>query len=257
MGRSIRIAGLSLVAAFALSALVAVDAEASTEFASSCYKAKKVGKFYTGHYMNKTCTEKASEEEITKGGKANKYEYGPAGSWAAKGTAVKIGSAAGEISCPKGGGSGKVIGPTRVESTFEFLGCMTNKHASCMTPHAAAGEIQTKLLLGAIGESAGKVLVSFTGKESGATEPAAAETFAEFECEGTLFKLHGTLAGTWTEAVNKTTKHGGIEFAAGAGQEGLIEQFFNAISNKTEEQAATLEGTQSFKFNVRYEIKQA
>lgn len=64
------------------------------------------------------------------------------------------------------------------------------------------------------------------------------------------------MSGKWTEAVNKTTKTGGMDFAVGTGEQGLIEQFVNPVSKEPEEEAATLEAIQSFKFNADYEIRQ-
>jgi hypothetical protein len=266
MDRRIRIMGLCLTVAFALSGVIAANAQASTEIVSSpvCVKAIKIVKGYTGHYRDKHCTEKASEEEINLGGKENKYELDPGPAWVAKGKAVKgkavkLVSAQLEIVCKKSGGSGEVLGPTRVQATFRFLGCTlpASEHRFCTTHAREPGEIETKVLLGVIGESASKeALVSFTGTEPGSTEPAPAETFAEFECGEILFTLHGTLSGRWTEAVNKMTKKGGIDFAVGTGEQGLIERFVNQISKEPEEEAATLEATQSFKFNAEYEIKQ-
>lgn len=264
MERRIGIAGLCLVAAFVLSGIVAAGAQASAEIVSSpvCVKAVKVAKGYKGHYLDKHCTVKASEEEIDLGGVENKYELDPGPAWVGKGKAVKhlavkLLSAQLVIVCSKSGGSGEVLSPTRVQATFKFVDC-ENSHAQACTTHAReAGEIETKLLLGVVGESAGEeVLVSFTGKEAGGTEPAPAETFAEFECGGVPMALHGTLSGRWTEAANKMTRKGGIDFAVGTGEQGLIEQFINPVSKEPEEEAATLEATQSFKFNAEYEIKQ-
>ncbi len=251
-------------AAFALSAVIAAGAQASTEIVSSpvCVKAARVGKVYKGHYLDKHCTEPATPEEIGLGGKLNKYELDPGPGWVAKGKAVKheavkLLSAQVIIVCSKSGGSGEVLGPTRVQATFKFFGCENSHAQPCTTHGREADEIETKLLLGVIGESASKeVLVSFTGKETGSTEPAPAETFAEFECGGALLTLHGTLSGRWTEKVNKMTKTGGIDFAVGTGEQGLIEQFVNQITDEPEEEAATLEATQSFKFNADYEMKQ-
>src|SRR5208282_5226716 len=121
-----------------------------------------------------------------------------------KGKAVKLITAQLEIVCKKNSGSGMVLGPTRVQATLNFSACAdSHEHTPCTTHGREVGEIETKLLLGAIGESHSKeALVSFTGTEPGSTEPAPAETFAEFECHEVLFTLHGTLSGRWTEAVN-------------------------------------------------------
>ena len=257
MERPIRIVGLCLVVALALGAFIATSAEASTEIVSFpvCVKAPKTSKIYDGHYLDKRCTEVSATDE-------GKYELEPGPAWVAKGKAVKhlavkLLSAQVVIVCSKSGGSGTVLSPTRVQATFKFTGCEDSHAQPCTTHGRPAGEIETKLLLGVVGEGAGReALVSFTAKEAGSTEPAPAQTFAEFECEELLLALHGTLSGRWTEGVNTTTKKGGIEFAPGTGEQGLIEQFVNPVSQEPEEEAATLAAIQSFKFNADYEMKQ-
>ncbi len=259
-----RITGLCLIVASALSAAIAAGAQASTEIVSSptCVKAVKVNKGYSGHYLDKHCTVEASAEEIALGGKADKYELDPGPSWTAKGKAPKhkaarLVSTQGEIACSKSGGSGEVLGATRVQATFKFTGCKNSVGQLCTTHGREAGEIETKLLLGVVGEGAGREpVVSFTGKQEGGTEPAPGEAFAEFECAEALSTLHGTLSGRWTEKPDKMTKEGGIAFAIGTGEQALIEQFINPVSEEPEEEAVTLEATQLFKFGGEYEMKQ-
>ena len=131
MERPIRIVGLCVIVAFALSAVIAAAAQASTEIVSSpvCVKATKVGKVYKGHYLDKHCTEIAREEEIGFGGKQNKYELDPGPGWKAKGKTVKRGKALKlvsgkwEVVCAKSAGSGMVLGPTRVQATLTFSEC--------------------------------------------------------------------------------------------------------------------------------------
>lgn len=264
MVRRTWIVGLCLIVALAVSALIAAGAEASTEIVSSpvCVKANKSGsgKNYSGHYIDKRCTIKASEEEIALGGKLNKYELDPGPTWKGKGHAVKhvtakLVSAQMEILCKKSVSSGMVLSSTRVQATFKFSGCSTGPtHQVCTTHGREQGEIETKPLLGVVGEGAGnEPVVSFTGKEAASTEPAPAQTFAEFECAEVPFTLHGTLSGSWIE-VGKMSKKGGIDFAVGTGEQGLIEQFPNAVTEETEEEAITLEATQLFKFGADYEM---
>ena len=262
MERRIRIVGLCLIVALALSAVIAANANASTEMVVGCLKIEKgSNNAYHGHYLNKTCTEAATPEEIGLGGKQNKYELGAGAKWKAKGAKgkeIKLVSAQHkQVACAKSAGSGMVLGPTRVQATFVFSACTNGEAHRCTTPGRKEGEIETKLLLGVVGESASKeALVSFTGKEAGSTEPTPAEPFADFECGGVAFTLHGTLSGRWTEAVNEMTKVGGIAFAPGTGEQGLIWQFVNPNNNEHEEEAVTLEATQSFKFKATYEMKQ-
>ncbi len=264
MERRIRGVACCLMVACGLSAVVVSGAQAATEIVSSpaCVKVVKTVHGYKGHFLDKHCTVTASEEEIDLGGKENKYELNPGPGWVAKGKAVKheavkLLSAQVIIVCSKSGGSGMVLSPTRVQATFEFSHCEDSHAQPCTTHGREVGEIETKLLLGVVGEGASKeALVSFTGKETGSTEPVPTETFAEFECGEVVVALHGTLSGRLTEATNKMTKKGGIDFAVGTGEQGLIEQLINPISKEPEEEAATLEATQSFKFGAEYEIKQ-
>ncbi len=251
MGSRIRILGLCVIAGFVLSMVVIASAQASTEI-RACVKAEKSSKEYVGRFEDKQCTVEAP------GGRGGKYELDVGGKWVGRGKKkVKLVSAHAEIVCATSRGSGTLLGPTRLQGTLLLLKCAEGKSA-CTTQGHKAGEIETKLLLGVIEEGAGReVLVSFTGKEAGSTEPAPMERFAEFECEGTAFDLHGTVAGRWTEPVNIMNKKGkgGIDFAVGTGEQGLIEQFVNPISEDPEEDAATLEGSQEWKM-PRYEMKQ-
>lgn len=260
----IRIVGLCLIVAFVLSAVIAAGAQASTEIVSSpvCVK---VPKPFKGHYLDKRCTVEAGPE-------GGKYELEPGPSWKAKGKSIKRApvaafvSAQAEIHCTKSTGSGEVLGPTRVQARFRFYGCNNVRSAkrplaSCGTnPNAEdlKGEIETRKLLGVIGENgANQVVVSFTG-ESGSTEPDPAETFAVIECENEeVFTLHGTLSGTWTQAPNQASKKGGISFVAdAAGEQALLQQFVNPLSHEPEEQSVTLEATQAFTFGDKYEMRQ-
>ena len=262
MERRSGIAGPCIVVAVALSAVIAVTAQASPEIVS-CYKTVKVEGVYKGHYKNKTCTEKASEEEVDLGGRANKYEFDAGEKWTVKGKTVKLVSAEVDVVCSKSAGSGTVLTPTQLSGVFRFNGCTERSSEplpiGCNTyPESLEkDEINTRRLIGVIGEGAGgEVLVSFT-RQAG-TEPAPQESFAEFQCGGpvTSFNIYGTLSGRWTEAVNKTTKKGGIDFAVGTGEQELIEQFSNPISDELEEDPATLESTQSYKFADKYEMRQ-
>ena len=86
--------GVCLVVSLALSGVTTVGADASTEVVNGCIKVQKgAGKTYHGHYLDKSCTVKASAEEVGLGGKANKYELGIGAKWSAKGNVRKHGVA--------------------------------------------------------------------------------------------------------------------------------------------------------------------
>jgi hypothetical protein len=251
MERRIRILGLCVIAGFLLSMVAGATAQASTEILA-CVKAQKSNKGFSGRYEDKQCTVEAP------GGTGGKYELDVGGKWVGRGKKkVKLVSAGAEIVCATSRGSGTLLGPTRLQGTLLLLKCAEGKSA-CTTQGHKAGEIETNVLLGALEEGAGReVLVSFTGREAGSTEPAPMERFAEFECGGTRFDLHGTVSGKWAGAVNELVKNGdgGIEFALGSGEQELIEQFVNPISEEPEEVTATLEGSQAWKM-PKYEIRQ-
>ena len=87
--------------------------------------------------------------------------------------------------------------------------------------------------------------------EAGSTEPSPQEAFAEIECGNfAAISLRGSVSGKWTEAANKPTKTGGIQFTAGSGEQDLIES-----TPYEDDEAATLEATQVFKFKANYEIE--
>ncbi len=264
MERRIRIVGLCLMVAFALSAVAVASAQASVQI-GQCVKTVKGGKGYKGHFKNKDCTEAASPEEIGIGGKANKYNFEPGGApnpaFTAKGKEVKLTLGELEVKCKSSEAAGTVrggTGPGTLEAQFDFKSCVQPKSANqkCSTHGKEAGEIQTtKGLIGSLTEKAAKEAVfTFDGKEKGDVGNEK-EIFAEFECKETLYKVHGTLAGKDLQTENVPSKKGGVEFSSAVGTQNLVAVFPNPFTEVEEEEAVSLVFTQTIKFQGSYELK--
>lgn len=160
--RHVRIIGVCLIAAFALSAVVAAGASASQPAFWQCVKAaKNADKKYIGKYINSKCTEEASAKEIEEG-KTNKYEFEE---WnaAGKGGESKVKEFTGKFNtmfieirkvgpftCKAGTYSGEVTGPKTLGNiSLTLTGCEIDK--SSFTNTGTAGEIKFNTLKGEIG----------------------------------------------------------------------------------------------------------
>lgn len=126
----IKIVGLCLVAAFAITAFAASSAVAG-EY-GHCVKQKPVSKLYHGEYTTKGCTgKKASKEEEEKGGKKNKYSWVPlkAGEkikTTSSGKLAFLEGSAGDIECNKNTDEGEITGPKSNVETTTFVECKTS-----------------------------------------------------------------------------------------------------------------------------------
>ena len=262
MERRIRIVGLCLLVAFALSAVAVASAQASVEI-GQCVKQVKGAKGYKGHFKNKQCTEKATPEEIGLGGKANKYNFEPGGApnpaFTAKGKEVKLTVGELEVKCKSSEASGTVrggTGPGTLEASLDFKGCIQPKaeNKKCSTHGKEAGEIQTKQLVGSLSENAGKEAVfTFDGKTKGDVG-SETEIAPEFECRETLYKLTGTLTGKDLQTANTPSKKGGLEFTTAVGTQNLEAAFKNPFTAEEEKEALSLVFTQTIKFQGSYEL---
>ena len=74
---------------------------------------------------------------------------------------------------------------------------------------------------------------------------------SQVACLGGTSRRFGTLCGSGAGGV-----HSAWTSQSAPAKQGLIEQFVNPVSKEPEEEAATLEAIQSFKFNADYEIRQ-
>jgi hypothetical protein len=197
-----RIMGLSLVVVFATGALAAASASATPTF-YECAKAAKVGKFYTGKYSDKLCTEPNVKSE-------GKYELQPGlgkgKAFKGKGAAAVLHTPAvgGEVTCKgsKDVGFNTATGQEKVIVTF--TGCIS-LGKPCNSPSGKKGEIKTNPLAGSLGyiaKAGPKVGVSLAGE--------GGKPSAEFACgtgAGSLtIVTTGSVIGEVTGNVNKINK---------------------------------------------------
>lgn len=200
--KRIRILGLCLIAAFALSVVASSSAVAAPEY-WECHK--QTVKPYTGKFMDKKCTKaatKAEEEE----GKKNKYELQPGilkgKVFKGKGGAATLHTPAvgGEVTCKSFKDEGKLGSPTTQEKVVSiFIKCVS-LGKNCTSPGAKTGEIKTKNLKGVLGT------INKVGPKVGvALSAETGSILAEFACEGLEISVTGSVIGEVTP-VNTFTK---------------------------------------------------
>jgi hypothetical protein len=207
--------GLALVAALAMSAIAAAGASAAEPALFECAKAPKVGKFFTGGFNNKTCSEANPEHK-------GKYELqegigkGKAFKGKAKGANLEV-KGLGGVACTSNSDVGKFTGPkTGAGIVVTFKGCELNHH-QCESG-ATLGTIITNPLKGEVGYIEGgkakhEVGVAITA-ESGLFE-------AEFHCAEIELRVSGTVIGLLTSAKNVFTKEATLLFQQSAGEQRL------------------------------------
>jgi hypothetical protein len=148
--RRIRIAGLCLVAMFALSAVAAGTASAEAPEFGQCLK--KAVKSIPG-YSDSKCTKEATEAkkgtyEWVPGAKAGENEFTTSG-----GTATLLTTKGESVTCSseKSKGTYKLGGNNKEEeTTVEFAGCKSNG-LTCTTVGKSPGELVTEPLIGIVG----------------------------------------------------------------------------------------------------------
>ena len=240
--RKARIAVLCLAGAFALFALGATTASAFAPEPEweSCVKAAKLGKTYTGHYSNKTCTETNAKGE-------GKYERTPVTegtTFTGKGKAATITVAGKAIKCKKSTAAGEFVNSKRAFTELTFSSCAVNgsKAAPCESPSAGAGTIKT-----------GSLLTAPVYLNAAETEPGvlvrARGAWAEITCGSETFEVTGEVLAT---AAN-TSKGTADTFAVNAkgeqtprihwleGEENAQPSFLTAAPGETE---ATISGVE-------------
>lgn len=205
--RRTRIVGLCLVAMFAMTAIAASSASAALPELYECAKAPKVGKFFTGKYNDKKCSE-------TNEAGTGKYELQPGigkgKTFKGKGKVATLHTPAigGEVTCKTNKSEGKNTSPTHQSNvTAQFKTCTSLGKKCSSTGHGEkkAGEIYTNPLEGDFGYisksplKVGVVLVGEGGKDS-----------ADFTCEGLEIETKGGVIGEITGNINtfnKTTEN--------------------------------------------------
>jgi hypothetical protein len=236
--RRIKMMGLCLVAAVALTAVAVSSASAALPEYKVCAKTAKVEKKFTGKYTDKNCTVAASEKEIEEG-KHNKYEL--SGWEAAKKKGFKGkngvstldsyipesesepwtgGTVVGVVSCKSGKSVGEITGPKTSTVQVEFKTCTSEGKKCTSVGESKAGVIKTKQLTATLGYISG-------GGVGSDVEAADHGLSAEFNCEGLEIKTVGSVIGVNSGNVNEINKTSVQTFNVNAkgGQEKVFGEF--------------------------------
>jgi hypothetical protein len=248
--RNVRILGVSLIAVFAFSGVVA-----SAAFAENlpvfvrCTTASKEGKKYTGRYTNKECTKEATTTE-TEEGKKNKYESTPlpthekvATTGKSKTTTIKatgVNGKAESIVCKKDKFAGDVEntgtdGSYMRSTVLTLEGCEANASKADICGNVKAGTIEYKP----------PISPALRWLEANEAAPALiAPTGPSFTCGSETVELAGSLIGaigTTSKGINVVWKvSGGHQELTGFYEEGE-ETGYYWYSEPTEAEA-TVEG---------------
>jgi hypothetical protein len=213
--KRIRIAGLCLVAVFAMSA-VAVSSASALPTYQVC---KKAAVKEHGTFNNKNCT------GASKGGKKEgDYELGAwnQGKEASPKTKNTNGTSTltsyikgfgivGAVTCTKAKGEGRITGPSTGNVTVTFEKC-TSSGESCASAGESAGKIKTALLTTTLAENEEKTAVIIRVGEAGAPS-------ASFSCGAEKVVTTGTADGVDTGNVNTFSKDATNTFSVNAGGE--------------------------------------
>lgn len=166
--KRVRIVGLCLLAAVALSAMAASSAYAG-EY-GKCTKTKEVDKQYTGNYTNRNCT----SVSYTGHGKSE-YEWYALGSSGFPGPVSITGStkvatsesAFGNFTCKKSTSTGELTGPKAGTEVITYTGCEASKEKE-KSEGEPGGTIKTNLLDSRLVDH---------GETAGGKEPAEGEVW--------------------------------------------------------------------------------
>jgi hypothetical protein len=177
--RRIRIAGLCLVAVFAMSAIASATASATAPEFGKCLKKAVAG---GSGYSNSGCTKAVT-------GATAKYEWvaGAAGiKFTTTGTAATLLTTKGEtVTCTSENSTGAYLGGNNKEeeTTVNFAGCKSNG-LTCTTTGDASGELTTNPLIGIIGYE--KPPTATAAKTVLQLHPATPGHFIDFKCTSAL-----------------------------------------------------------------------
>jgi hypothetical protein len=228
--KRIRIAGLCLVAMFAMSAVASASASAETpEYTyKTCTKASPKE---SGKYNNKTCTieskggKKEGDYELTEWNKGKKVTFTGKNGESTLDSYIPEsesepwtgGEVVGKIVCKSGKSKGELTGPKTSTVTVEFKSCST-EGKKCASAGEKAGTIKTFPLT--------STLVAGTSGESLSLVEGTSGTSAEFNCEGLEVVTTGDLNGVNSGNVGVIAKEGKQTFSVNAkgGQEPVFNQ---------------------------------
>ncbi len=234
--KSIKIAGLALVAVFAFSAIVAGSAFATPNGPEYklCAKAPKVEKKYTGEYSDKGCTTEATE------GKYKLEEVAEGTAFSGKSKASTFTIAGKVIKCKKDTVTGSILNQFRDTDKIIFSSCTVNGNKSEPCGNVAPGTIETAQLesnLYFVNEAETQPGIALNGEEG---------VFAEFKCGAETIVIEGVALGTITGGKGITAT-----FAVSGGHQAiqeiwLFEHSFKARLESNNEEV-TLETTEEEK----------
>lgn len=206
--KRIKIVGLSLVAVFAMSVVVAASASAeSLPRYANCVKVAPIAKKYNGEYANKDCAPAKTEAEKKAAEKdEGKYELTP---WT-EGEKYKVTitstastlytqsttGAKEEVKCTKDKGTGEITGEEEDSEVITFEGC-TAKVGSKTEKCGTEGKITTYSMTSLLGYAGGKPGTLIYG-----SGPPLGETVAKFKCGTLNLEIAGVAVGAVTSAVN-------------------------------------------------------
>jgi len=188
--KSMKIAGLCLVAMFVVSMVASATASAALPEFVQC---RNVGAG-NGNWKDSQCSkpEVGGEWATRKGGEVGAETFS---STSGAGTLEPRGPLAGKITCTSDTDEGQITGPKEVGSVFiHFHGCVSSKTGKeCETAGAGAGQINTNSVKGVLGFIKAPTEVGLR------LEPTVAGgLFAEFSCSGITVKVQGKVIGVAT-----------------------------------------------------------
>jgi len=213
--KRIRTVGLSLVAAFALSALWAASATALE------YKACIKGAPGSGEFSDKGCTTAAA---------GGKYKLGSAtgSTFAAKAKKplnqlVNPGTnkVEGFFEAKKSSSAGSITGSETSEFVETFAGVKTNEGTACNSAGQGSGtivthQLGTKLVPLGAGSGQGELVFAAAGPT---------ETLATYECGGVSIKVHGAVIAEIKGLSGAANKKFSIGVRARGGTPGNLQEF--------------------------------
>ncbi len=212
--RRLEMMGLCLVAALALTAVVAASASAALPAWYVCAKASPKD---TGAYANKTCSEVAAGH---KGGYELKEGVGKGKAFKGKGGVaalhVKTWLGDDKVECTSSTDSGTPVAPKgEKDVTVIYKGCKALGSKLCNSPGAASGEIKIAGLKGELGYVEESPVVAGLKLESEA-HPGPTGELTSFECEKEIeATLTGGVIGVQLKDVNSINKESELVYLAG------------------------------------------
>ncbi|HTQ67234.1 MAG TPA: hypothetical protein VMI13_00940 [Solirubrobacteraceae bacterium] len=259
-------AGCCLATMLACAAIIASTAQA-VEY-GRCVKLST--KPYTGLFVDKNCIKEANSQEEAEG-KVNKYQWVPgpglSAGYTLKGKTSVLKSAAGEVTCKKNAGKGKLLTAKTGEVELSFEGCvLAGTKQTCQNKEGVAGVIRTfDLLTEALGDDEegagggsvikGEVWLQLIAKGRNLTPFGEGPFLTSFECGTTQFAIGGSVAGVQTVDINSMQKKSELGFGAGKGEQALEWTLLDPISKEVETVPSEFVGSDKVKYEEKGELR--